>query len=438
MTGTWRWLEANAAERAELGEPAAVLQHEWQPAAAPNRLRHVRRLHLAGETCYLKVFDRTQWKNRLRFALTRPRAASDAEREAAVTQALRRAGIETPRPIAVGGDGRASFYLCARLQGEPLAHLLARGAVDEAMARAVAMFSGDVLARGFRLPDLSLDHLFVRRELAIYHFGLLDLHNAGLAAPGRPPLAHCRKVLRRLQRSVRLLPVPRRQAMVFAVRLLRAAGWREATRSVLRALPPFDTAGRYEVAGRSRSYATRNPARHARELALLARVWPGRPGETVLDAPCGTGRLLPFLRQRGARVVWADAALAMLRQARAAGDAEAVQADALALPFADRAVDGVVLFRFLHHLPPEQARQALAEACRVARRFVVVSHFHPCSAHAVRRALRGWLTGRAPTRHAVTGARLRTWLGGHGFAPDGTAADLPGLKDLWVRAFVRA
>jgi len=138
------------------------------------------------------------------------------------------------------------------------------------------------------------------------------------------------------------------------------------------------------------------------------------------------------------RVVHADGALAMLQQARAAArqPAPSVQADALALPFANLCVDGVVMFRFLHHLPAELSAQALAEACRVAARFVVVSFFHPCSFHHLTRMLRR-IGGSPPTRFARTLAQVQRELARHGFVLHRSAADLPFARDLWLASFVR-
>jgi SAM-dependent methyltransferase len=244
-------------------------------------------------------------------------------------------------------------------------------------------------------------------------------------------------VLRHFARSVQDVPIARTTALRFAVRLLRSAGCAAAARALLRRLPAIDTAARYETSGRARAYRDRSAARTVRELELLGRVWPGCAGETVLDAPCGTGRLLEFLRTRGHGVVQADRALAMLRSQQRPPGIAALQAHSLALPLRDGAVDGVVVFRLLHHLGRAAARAAVAEACRVARRFVVVSFFHPCSSHHASRRLRDLLRRRAPTRHAITLSRLRRWCRGLGFEPLGHGAELPWVRDLWVAAFER-
>ncbi len=401
-----------------------------ESAGPANRLRSVARVHDAGRHWYVKTFLATQWKNRLRFLLTAPRARDDAERELRLTQALGAAGFAAPRPVAYGCDDRGAYYVCAPLPGESLADRLRRGAADPALGRRVAEHCARLLRAGFHLPDLSADHVFVHGDAPL---AVLDLHNGSLGRPGRPPAALCRRVLRRFARSARELPVSAPAALRFAARFLRAAGQCDRARAILERLPPFATAARYEAAGKARTYATRNPRRHARELALLLRVFPGRPGDVVLDLPCGAGRLAPWLQARGCRVLAGDAALAMLQ---VAGLPHAVQADALALPFADGAVDGVVQFRFLHHLPQDLADRAIAEACRVARRYVVASFFHPCSAHHLQRWLRSAAGGRT-TRFARTLGAVERSFARHGFRLDRRAADLPLLRDLWVAGFVR-
>ena len=439
---TWRLFTNDEPEREVFASLAAVLKLPSEPAGPPNRLRHVIRVEHAGLSYYLKTFQKTQWKNRVHFKLTEPRAVDDADRERKVTDALRQSGYQAPRPVAYGRAGATSYYLCAQLPGESLAEHMKKGAVDAALGRQLAAHCGKLLAAGFQLPDLSADHVFPGVEDGVEAHrqpAVLDLHNGGIGPAGAPTRKVLGRVLRRFARSVRGLPVDRSLAMAFAVRLLRHAGaGKLQRRQLLTAAQPFGTAARYEQGNRSHHYAERNPKRAHREGQLLEQIWPGKQNETVLDLPCGTGRLLPFLRAHGHRVAQGDGAFAMLKQADSRGlrGELLVQANALQIPFGDACVDGVVMFRFLHHLPPEAAKSAIAEACRVAGRFVVVSFFHPCSMHHLQRRTRQ-LLGTPATRFAMTLATLKKTAKRHGFELQQSTAQLPFARDLWLASFTR-
>ncbi|MFN6193887.1 MAG: class I SAM-dependent methyltransferase [Planctomycetota bacterium] len=436
MADAWTLLTEDPRERAAFGSLAAVSALPASPAGPRHRLRDVLRLDTPLGRYFLKRFRRTQWKNRLRFALTPPRAADDAGRECAMTLALRASGHAAPRPIAMGRAGAAAYYLCAALPGRSLADALAHG-VDGGQLQRAVRHAGCLLAAGFHLPDLSADHVFVAPDGG---FAVLDLHNGTLASAGPPPTRLLRRVLRRCRGSMRGVALAPRTALRCAASLLRAAGCsRAARRRLLAGQAPWSTALRYDVPGKSAAYAGRGPTRHARELRLLRQVWPGARGASVLDLPCGAGRLWPLLTDEfSARVLQADGSLAMLREAAAGhGGTPQALADALAMPFADRCVDGVVSFRFLHHLDRTASDRVIAECCRVARSFVVVSFFHPCSAHHLRRTVAQWL-GRPSQRHARTLGAVDASFAAHGFARAGCAADLPFARDLWVAAYARA
>ena len=68
-----------------------------------------------------------------------------------------------------------------------------------------------------------------------------------------------------------------------------------------------------------------------------------------------------------------DYRVADLQTVRAGGieHLKAVQGDVTALPFADRSFEVVTMLEVLEHIP--NTRKALAEVCRVARRFVLLS-----------------------------------------------------------------
>ena len=448
MSESWELLTTDSAERRRFASLQSTLALPWQPAAPPNRLREVRRIELHGHAYYLKVFHRTQPKNRLRFAVTRPRARADAERELRVTQALVELGIETPRAVAHGHRGPSSFYLCAELRGTALVDLLREGRGTPELLRSAARFCGGILRRGVILPDLSAEHVFVRPgdRGGGFRFSVLDLHNGSLSS--RVSARSAARVLKHFLRSVKGLSIPRPLAMAFAARLLKAAGLKSRTRAILSRVPPLNTHGRYESQRRATAYQNRNPSRTAVELDLLRRVWPGAPGDMVLDAPCGVGRLTPLLMDElGVELVAADRCMSMISGQQTTGQTSpcpqplaglTVQADSLALPFADQSLDGTVMFRFLHHLPPDLAQIALAEACRVSRRYLVVSFFHPISAHGLRRRLMELFTRRDRTRHAVTLASLRTWLHPHGFSLHRFGGERRFLREFWLASFVRS
>ncbi len=88
-----------------------------------------------------------------------------------------------------------------------------------------------------------------------------------------------------------------------------------------------------------------------------------RPGSLVVDLASGTGDLCHDLERAGLQPIAVDLSFGMLHHATTA--APRVQGDGLALPFADRSVDGVVCGFALRNfvaLPP-----MLAELARVLR-----------------------------------------------------------------------
>lgn len=101
---------------------------------------------------------------------------------------------------------------------------------------------------------------------------------------------------------------------------------------------------------------------------LAARSTDGRV--EVLDAGCGTGRLIGYLRSLGDGVepTGADLSPAMLAHARAAHPGvEFVEADLASLPFPDERFDGVVAWYSIIHTPPHALPRVFGELRRVLR-----------------------------------------------------------------------
>jgi SAM-dependent methyltransferase len=99
-------------------------------------------------------------------------------------------------------------------------------------------------------------------------------------------------------------------------------------------------------------------------LALLGGLAPAR----TLDVACGTGFLT---RRLPGAMTGLDQSAGMVDIARARG-IDAVQGEAVPLPFADGAFERLFTSHFYGHLLPEEAGRFLAEARRVAGELVVV------------------------------------------------------------------
>lgn len=210
---------------------------------------------------------------------------------------------------------------------------------------------------------------------------------------------------------------------------------------------PGDYAGRskYDPA-RAERYAARSARRHAEEWALLERVLGtiSAPA-TILDAPCGAGRITRELLERGARVRGGDLSPAMLAHAREAVGAHprclGVEALDLEAPVPDGAPthELVVCFRFLHHLPDAATRaRVLASLAARSSRHVLVSFHHPASVHQIARGLRRLLTGRRGDRHAITLGSLGKEAAPHGLRLRSSDALGRFRRDLWVALFDKA
>ena len=100
-------------------------------------------------------------------------------------------------------------------------------------------------------------------------------------------------------------------------------------------------------------------------------------GASVLDVPVGTGRFLPFYKERGFDVHGIDVSTDMLAEANVHAreldlPARLEKGDIRALPFADNQFDLVLCVRFLNWVGEEGAEQTLKEVARVSRDKVLV------------------------------------------------------------------
>jgi SAM-dependent methyltransferase len=100
--------------------------------------------------------------------------------------------------------------------------------------------------------------------------------------------------------------------------------------------------------------------------SILDRAYAGRRDLQILDAGCGSGGNLRFLRRYG-NVIGIDLAAAALELGRESLQNGLARASVLAIPFADASFDLVTSFDVLYHRAVPDERAALCEARRVLR-----------------------------------------------------------------------
>lgn len=122
----------------------------------------------------------------------------------------------------------------------------------------------------------------------------------------------------------------------------------------------------------------------------------------LLDCPVGTGRFLPFYRERKFEVVAMDLSTDMLAEARKKSEGmsiEFVQGDVRDTMLPDKCVDVAVMCRLTRWLSPEDCQKAIRELQRVTRSRIIFTarvrnHPHARPLELFEAALDGWHVAR--------------------------------------------
>jgi 2-polyprenyl-3-methyl-5-hydroxy-6-metoxy-1,4-benzoquinol methylase len=167
------------------------------------------------------------------------------------------------------------------------------------------------------------------------------------------------------------------------------------------------TRKRFDKPSAAAKYATRfqHSRRHAHEERCIHDTLASLPRDaSVLDLPCGTGRLTKGLVCCGFRVTGADNSshmIAVARQQHGPHVTFDVQ-DVLATTYTDRQFDAVICNRLFHHfLEPQTRILALAELGRISAGPVVVSFFNRMSLGALRIYVSRKLLRRKPNDRSL-------------------------------------
>ncbi len=161
-----------------------------------------------------------------------------------------------------------------------------------------------------------------------------------------------------------------------------------------------EIAGRYDALNRILSLGSDRSWR-SRTCDILAV----RQGERAADLCCGTGDLALDLARRGARVVAADFSRPMLDRALDKGAAGLVEADALALPFAEGSFDLVTMaFGFRNLADRERGLSEIRRVLRPGGRLGILEFAMPRSA-IFRRIYLPYLRRMVPAVGAIISGR---------------------------------
>lgn len=146
------------------------------------------------------------------------------------------------------------------------------------------------------------------------------------------------------------------------------------------------------------------------ERAIAKALQMLKPGSTILDAACGTGRITELLFKNGFAVCGCDISHAMMSVAwrqvsRLSTRDSLVQCDVGRLPFRDGCFDVVTCIGLLMHLDTDARVRVLRDLARVSRHLLIVQYGR---VGAFLRA-KTWLTGRQPgnVRYPLVEAELR-------------------------------
>lgn len=184
--------------------------------------------------------------------------------------------------------------------------------------------------------------------------------------------------------------------------------------------------------------------KHYAELKLVRSVFKYvAAGSSVLDAPCGTGRMTLLLQSLGYHCTGADlgdGVLAIAREDAQAANTGAtiVKQDIMHMDFEDRHFDAVLCFRLIHHFPDADMRENLVrELCRVSDQYVAISYMSHASWNATRLKLRAMLGGRRAKKYPASAAEMNSYFARQGFTLVADECRLPLLNSLHLALYRR-
>lgn len=179
---------------------------------------------------------------------------------------------------------------------------------------------------------------------------------------------------------------------------------------------------------------------HKLELSLIESALKKAgivPPDSILDLPCGTGRLSLHLARQGYRVTGMDISREMISRAeekilnfQLESTFRVVVGDAETLPYPEDFFDACVSLRLFGHTPPLVRQKIIGELKRVSRRFLILGYYHQRSLQNVfRRQVR---KRRGIMWHPVTPKEVRVELAAAGLREIETLYLVRGISETMV------
>ena len=141
--------------------------------------------------------------------------------------------------------------------------------------------------------------------------------------------------------------------------------------------------------------------------------------DSLLDIPCGAGRLFPLFREYSKNIIEADFSMPMLILSRRDNNYMAnlyLRCNALNIPFLDYSIDCVVSIRLNHHIEVVEERKKHLEECfRVAKKAVIVTWFSHYSFRALSRRIRARLGFKKREKYTLKTSEVKKLAEVNGF-----------------------
>ena len=196
----------------------------------------------------------------------------------------------------------------------------------------------------------------------------------------------------------------------------------------------------------ARLYVKRKPRKHNSEMQLVEQAFqllPANEIQTVLDAPCGVGRVSVWLAQQGFQVTGVDlgeAAVELTRETLAQNNlAATIEAqNIMSMTYHDEQFDGSICLRLLHHFEHQEDKiNLINELCRVTKKYVVISYFSTRSVTSIKRRIRHLVSGKPVKQYPDRLEDLEKKFAANGFVLHGRVKRSAILHSLQMAVFRR-